>query len=184
MSDEVVRCLLSALDLQLEVVSQLSVEHLDAASKCSEWTNRGVLNHSLGVTHKFAAFARGATDEPHAPPGDLMAGGHVAATRDAAGAAQAWSTAELTRVCRLSFGSFPATVAAGINLFDVLAHTWDIAPPAVSWDDHDAMWEAGLSAAREVIGPARDPRHYGAELSVPDDASPRERFLAFLGRRS
>jgi hypothetical protein len=31
----------------------------------------------------------------------------------------------MARPCHLPFGTFPASVAAGINLFDVLAHTCD-----------------------------------------------------------
>jgi hypothetical protein len=34
---------------------------------------------------------------------------------------------DMTRWCRMSFSTFPAGLAAGINLFDVLAHSWDIA---------------------------------------------------------
>jgi len=89
----------------------------------------------------------------------------------------------MTRRCHLSFGTFPADVAAGINLFDVLAHTWDIATAArVLLACRDDLWMAGLEAARKVIGPGRDARHYAEEIPVGAAASPRQRFLAFLGR--
>jgi len=47
----------------------------------------------------------------------------------------------------------------------------------------DDLWTAGHQAARLAIGPSRDARHYAAEIPVGADASPRLRFLAFLGRQ-
>jgi hypothetical protein len=90
----------------------------------------------------------------------------------------------MARPCHLPFGTFLASVAAGINLFDVLAHTWDVAAAAdVTLECADELWSAGLEAARVVIGPGRDPRQYAAEITVGASATPRQRFLAFTGRR-
>ena len=91
-------------------------------------------------------------------------------------------TAE-ARDCQLSFGTFSAELAAGINLFDVLAHTWDFATAAgVPLRCGDDLWRAGLRAARTVIGPSRDLRHYAAELPVSAAAPAQQQFLAYLGR--
>ena len=179
-----VHALFDALEVQVGVGQRVHVEQLPRASRCSGWTVRQVLEHSIGVTRKFTEFASGATDEPHAPPGDLIGSDHRVAVRDAAdGARAAWGTADMTRSCRLGFGTFPADIAAGINLFDVLAHTWDIAT-AVGVDldeDHD-LWLIGLDAAQDVIGADRDRGHYDPEVPVPGTAPPMARFLAFLGR--
>ena len=89
----------------------------------------------------------------------------------------------MARPCHLPFGTFPASLAAGINLFDVLAHAWDIAAATgVVLECPDELWQAGLEAARTVIGPVRDPRQYAPEIPVAAAASPRQRFLAFTGR--
>jgi uncharacterized protein (TIGR03086 family) len=89
----------------------------------------------------------------------------------------------MARPCHLPFGTFPAGLAAGINLFDVLAHTWDIAAATcVTLECPDELWQAGLEAARTVIGAGRDPRQYAPEIPVVVTASPRQRFLAFTGR--
>ena len=89
----------------------------------------------------------------------------------------------MTRSCHLSFGTFSADLAAGINLFDVLAHTWDIATATgVALECVDDLWDAGLDAARAAIGADRDLQHYGPEIAVGPSASSRERFLGFLGR--
>jgi uncharacterized protein (TIGR03086 family) len=145
---------------------------------------REVMNHSIGVTLKFVSFAVGDTDHPRSPAGDLIGRDHGLALQTAAEAARsAWAAADMARNCHLPFGTFPADLAAGINLFDVLAHTWDIATatgvPLRSGDD---LWTAGLHAARTVIGPSRDLRHYAAEIPVSAAASPQQRFLAYLGR--
>ena len=91
------------------------------------------------------------------------------------------ASADMERPCHLPFGTFPASLAAGINLFDVLAHTWDIAAATgVAW-----------SARRSVAGGWKppgghrarpDPRQYAPEIPVAAAASPRQRFLAFTGR--
>jgi uncharacterized protein (TIGR03086 family) len=143
-----------------------------------------VVNHSVGVTLKFADFAAGGSDHPRTPPGDLVGRDHRLALRSAAGAARsAWASADMERPCHLPFGTFPAGLAAGINLFDVLAHTWDIAAATgVTLECPDELWQAGLEAARAVIGPGRDPRQYAPEIPVAAAASPRQRFLAFTGR--
>ena len=65
----------------------------------------------------------------------------------------------------------------GWSVRDVLNHS--IGVPLECTDD---LWQAGLEAARAVIGPGRDPRQYAPEIPVTAAASPRQRFLAFTGR--
>jgi hypothetical protein len=51
----------------------------------------------------------------------------------------------------------PGRPRSRINLFDVLAHTWDIAvATGVVLDCADDLWQAGLDTARVVIRPGRD----------------------------
>jgi uncharacterized protein (TIGR03086 family) len=177
--------LIASLDIQARTGEQVGAWQLPLESPCPRWSVREVMNHSIGVTLKFAAFAAGRTDHPRPPVGDLVGRDHGLALRSAAEQARAaWATADLTRQCHLSFGTFPAGLAAGIKLFDALAHTWDIATATgVSLHVDDDLWSAGLEAAQIVIGPGRDVRHYAAEILVSAHAPPRQRFLAFVGRR-
>jgi uncharacterized protein (TIGR03086 family) len=176
--------LLAALRTQVRTGRLVRPSQLPLESPCPGWSVRDVLNHSIGVTLKFAGFAAGGSDYPRTPRGDLIGADHRLALRSAAEAAQAaWTSADMARPCHLPFGTFPASLAAGINLFDVLAHTWDIAvATGVPLECTDDLWQAGLEAARAVIGPGRDPRQYAAEIPVTAAASPRQRFLAFTGR--
>jgi uncharacterized protein (TIGR03086 family) len=178
------QALIGALETQAATGARLRPAQLPLASTCPGWSVRDVLNHSIAVTLKFALFAAGTVDRPQEPTGDLVSADHVLALRSAAAAARAaWASADMTRRCRLSFGTFPADLAAGINLFDALAHTWDVAAATgVMMRCDDYLWRAGLDAARIVIGSRRDLEHYAAEIPVGADASPRNRFLAFLGR--
>ncbi len=81
----------------------------------------------------------------------------------AAAATGAWRAADLGRSCHLPFGTFGAADAAGINAFDVLGHTWDVAEATGQRVEcPDELWAAGLDAARLVIGPDRDQAHYAA----------------------
>jgi hypothetical protein len=94
----------------------------------------------------------------------------------------AWRTADLSQTCRLPFGRFSVEEAAGLNLLDVLAHTWDMASPlGIELDDDDAVWRDGLAAAHHLIVLDRDPRHYGPAKRAMG-ASPMMDFLGFLGR--
>ena len=83
------KALLDALDLQVEVAGGIPAALLPVASTCPGWSVRDVMNHSIGVTQKFADFAAGRTDEPHAPPQDLVGADHVAALRGVRDAARA-----------------------------------------------------------------------------------------------
>ncbi len=176
--------LAEALEAQVAMGQIVETADLGLDSRCPGWQVRDVLNHSIAVTLKFATFARGDTDTPRTLKGDHLGADHRAALRNAATTAQdAWLDTDLGRTCHLPFGSYPASIAAGINLFDVLAHCWDIAGPTrnpLVIPDH--LWDEGLTAAHAVIGPGRDLDHYSPALEVVASASPAEKLLAFLGR--
>lgn len=182
---ERIEALLVALELQVEVGEQLRPADLARDSCCAGWSIRDVLNHSIGVTTKFTAFASGETDAPRTPPGDLIGVDHRRAlerTSEAAG--HAWATADRSRSCTLPFGTFTADGAVALNLIDVLAHTWDAAAPrAIPLDGTDQLWEAGLDSAEMVIGAERDLGYYAPPVPVAATAPAQERFLANLGRR-
>ncbi len=89
----------------------------------------------------------------------------------------------MSRECHLPYGTFPAAVAAGINLVDVLAHGWDVGSFGdVVFRCPDEVWSVGLELAQALLGAGRDPRHYGVEVAVSVDAPPERRFLGYLGR--
>ena len=180
---ETIPALAEALLDQLALVRRITPAQLSVASPCPGWTIRHVINHSMGVTQKFTRFAEG-DDRPSAPTGDLIGDDHVQALECVVELARsAWASVDTTRQCELSFGSFSADLAARINLFDALAHGWDVAAAVgLDWDCAEDLWMCALDAARAVIGEQRDLVHYANEVPITPEASNRQRLLAFLGR--
>jgi uncharacterized protein (TIGR03086 family) len=179
-----VAALLQALDAQVDVGGRLTPLDLQRESLCAGWSIRDTLSHSIGVTLKFAAFAAGRTDHPHAPKTDLVGPDHVAALQSTtAEARRAWQDADLSRQCHLPFGTFTAIEAAAVNMFDVVAHTLDVSvPTGLDVGLSDEVVEAALATARALIGPSRDLDQYGPELCSADGDPLPVRFLHFLGR--
>jgi uncharacterized protein (TIGR03086 family) len=171
------------LDAANRVTARVSAEQLALTTPCPGWSVRDVLNHLVGVTQKFNDFASGKTDEPTTRLGDLLGDDHRITTAEViASSHAAWLTADLSRTCHLSFGSFPAPLAAGINLFDALTHAWDVSvATGIELDCPDEVWDAALQVARVVVSP-RDLRHYAPEQMAAVDAPPAAQLLAFLGR--
>ncbi|MBA2632993.1 MAG: maleylpyruvate isomerase N-terminal domain-containing protein, partial [Chloroflexi bacterium] len=158
-------------------------EQLSPPSPCAGWSIREVMNHSIGVTHKRADFAAGRTDQPHPPAGISLASTITRRFARPRPPRKQRGDQSTTRLCHLPFGTFPADVAAGINLLDVLAQTWDIAAAANIGinDDDEEVWTIGFDAARGHRTRSR-PSHYAPAVPAPMQASPMVLFLAFLGR--
>lgn len=173
-----------ALDAWHGLLGQVSAAELALGSPNPGWDVAKVVNHVIAVTWKFSVFASGRTSRPRTPDHDFIGDDHRAAFSQVADYAMvAWQRADLRRKCYLPFGTFTADLAAGINLFDLLAHGWDIhRATGAAFSCPTAAWEAGLTAARCVIGEYRDPRHYAPEILTRPGASPQIQLLAYLGR--
>ena len=97
---------MAALRVQVRTGRLIRSGQLPLESPCPGWSVRDVMNHSIGVTMKFADFATGGSDHPRTPPGDLVGRDHRLALRSAAGAARAaWASVDMERPCHLPFGT-------------------------------------------------------------------------------
>lgn len=174
----------AALAAWRDMLAQITTQDLPLATPNPGWDVAHVINHSIAVTSKFTSFAVGATDRPHTPTQHFLGADHRVAFNDTADQAiAAWRDADLDRMCHLRFGTFPAELAAGINLFDLLAHSWDIQQATgAPFTCPPTAWAAGLDAAQRVIGEQRDPRHYAPELPPVPGAPAQLRLLRYLGR--
>ena len=165
--------------------ARLTALDLARPTCCPGWNVRQVLHHTTAITRKFAAFAAGGTDAPRTPFRDLLG---ADPTREfvatASTARRAWASVDLARTCHLPFGTFTAEQAAGVNLFDLLAHYSDIAHSIGSAvTGPTEVWETALDAARQVVGDAdRDLDHYARAQPVAPDAPLSEQLRAYLGR--
>ena len=71
----------------------------------------------------------------------------------------------------------------GINLFDVITHTWDVAAPLnLDMPCSDDLWAIMLQAAEAALDDQRGPRHF-APPAVATGRSPRA-ASALLGLSS
>ncbi|MEZ5094048.1 TIGR03086 family metal-binding protein [Nocardioides sp.] len=153
----------------------------DARSPVPEWTAREVVGHLLEWLGGFLSGSAGvelaarSLDDP------------VSAWEQRAADVQALLDDPTTADRALSnphTGDLP--LAEAIDRFyttDVLLHTWDLARAAGGSDplDPDVAEEllAGLTGVEEVL---RSSGQYGPAVPAPDDASPGDRLMAFLGR--
>jgi len=158
-----------------------------AATPCTDWDVRALVNHVLGEIRWAVPLFAGATiaEVGDRFDGDLLGNDPVGRWDEAALEALAAVDDEgsMDRTVHLSFGDFPGGGYAMQLFADLLVHGWDLSV-ATGQDtrldpelvDACAAWfadwaqgyrEAGAVAARPAVGP---------------EAGPQERLLAEFGR--
>jgi uncharacterized protein (TIGR03086 family) len=152
------------------------VTDLDAATPCSDWNTRDLLNHMLETQRYFASAGRGESASPPGPTppdivGDTPADDFAQARSDVIGVFSEDGVIEKTMP------------ALGIAFADALLHGWDVAKAT----GQDATMPDGLAEAayQTIHGRFTDEQRkgiFGPEVSVADDATPQQRLLAYTGR--
>lgn len=168
------------------VVERLSVEDLTRSTACSGWDVKQLLNHTLGECQMMTLVNRG--EAAGNDRGDLVGHGtRLSATWTRLGEENvaSWRASGLEGSRTYFYGTFPAHVAAAINLGEVLVHTWDLANGiglefAVDPDHAGIVHE--VYAAVPLDGMRRGGM-LGAEVPVPVDAPIVDRMLGLLGRQ-
>ncbi|PTA42376.1 TIGR03086 family metal-binding protein [Micromonospora sp. RP3T] len=164
---------------------------LDAATPCTAWNLRTLLNHTLGTIDVLAWAVSG----DHVL---TQAGAHALATEDRLGdedpadafvrrvdqARTAWQAqGALDRECATEMGPIPARSAAGVSLLEVVVHGWDIGrstgedvpiPPQLA--------EPVLAFARQWP-PVEMQRGSMYALPIAGGGSPSDQLLRHLGRQ-
>jgi uncharacterized protein (TIGR03086 family) len=82
------------------------------------------------------------------------------------------------------FGELPlGTVINMLYTPDVFMHTWDLARATGQDDRLDPQrCAAGLAASESMEQAMRSSGQFGPRVPVPDDASPQDRLIGFIGR--
>ena len=121
---EVVDALDKTFDHAHGVIARVRPDQHDAATPCSEWTVKNLLEHMIGVVAGLGSAAAGTSPTPFelgADPGAQFA-------RAAQSAIDAWrSPGVLDAIIDAGPGPMPGRVLAGINLLDTATHAWDLA---------------------------------------------------------
>src|ERR1700759_2884906 len=121
-----------AMQSTLGVLMKVQPRDLTAATPCSSWDVRALVNHVIGAAHWWAAAV---TREP-AAAGDAEPADVDYTARDFVGAYEEGiriavpafaADGVLDSMVRLPFGEFPGAVVRDMAAMDQFAHGWDLA---------------------------------------------------------
>ena len=150
---------------------------------CSEFDVRALLNHMIGGLGMLAEAAGGG--KPPMPEGDQF-GTDPGASYDEGRAgllAAVRGPGALDRTWEMPFGSLDGQVMATIAFMEHVTHGWDVAKatgqdPAIP----EELVRECFDAVTPMDAMLRMPGVCGPAVSVPDDASLQDKFVAFMGR--
>jgi uncharacterized protein (TIGR03086 family) len=182
---DLISALEQSYDQTAKLVAELTAAELDAPSTCAGWDVRATLNHLLGATWMFTLVNQGhATDED---AGDVIGDdASLAVTAAAKENVASWRQPGALEGDRsYSFGTFPATGAAMLNLGEVVVHNWDVAratgqelviDPVIG----QMIYDWGVSMPLDEF---RNHGAFGPEVAVPASAPIVDRLVGLLGRQ-
>lgn len=170
------------------VLAEVGAEQFSAATPCSEWTVRDLVDHVVGGNNRTAAGHPGRSSEEPGMDGVPEGADPVTAFSASAERVQATFSAPdgLTRSFELPFGDLPGSVYIGMRTTDVLVHAWDLASATgQSTDLEPELSQMCLETARERLqesfrGPGRP---FGPEQECPPRRPVADQLAAFMGRR-
>jgi uncharacterized protein (TIGR03086 family) len=169
---DVISALEQSYDQTAKLVAGLMPSELEAPSPCAGWDVRATVN-------------QGQTADEDA--GDVIGDdASLAVTAAAKENIASWRQPGAFEGDRsYSFGTFPATGAAMLNLEEVVVHNWDVAKatdrelviePAVG----QMIYDWGVSIPLDDF---RDHGAFGPEVTLPASASIVDRLVGLLGRQ-
>ena len=156
-------------------MANVSDEQWDSASGCGEWTVRELVDHAVFWQANVGQFV-GAGVSPE--------DGWDAIKSSIAGALTDPSVLEGV-IEGGPMNGMPKHAGMGLGTADVLLHSWDLGQ-AIGVDvelpaEAVAAVQMGVSQIPEEM--LRGPGMFGAEITVPDDASAQDKLLGFTGRQ-
>lgn len=169
------------------VVARVRADQLAAPTPCAEWDLRALLVHMTGNNNGFADAAAGKPADPEvwegAGIGDDLVGEYL---KSAERVEAAFATeGVLERGFEVhGFGTHPGQVAIGMHFVDYLVHGWDVARAIRARFSLDpelclTVLRMGQRWPKHSWGPGAP---FAYPVAVPEDASPADRMLGFLGR--
>jgi uncharacterized protein (TIGR03086 family) len=181
---EVVELIDKASAAATKVAGNVKTDQLGDPTPCDEFDVRGLINHLLGamlIQAEAAETGKGTMPEE----GDLF-GDDIA--KDFGDAQKrlvaAWSQpGVMDKTLELPWGTFPASMYAGMVFVEGIVHGWDLAKATgQDFDVDPALAEAALDYLTPIDAMLRQPGVYGAKVDVPADAPALDRLIAFAGR--
>jgi uncharacterized protein (TIGR03086 family) len=172
------------------IIAGVHKEHLHEPTPCSDWDVSKLLDHLVADIDSFNRVASGepidlmTSIDPHAPenaggaspdPGDAFE--RVARrARDLYGRPGA-----LEQKYKTARSELPGAALLNILVIEMLVHGWDVAKATGQPTEMPAeLAEAELAFTTEAMKDRRT--GFGEPVPVPEDASPTDRLVGWLGR--
>lgn len=173
-------------DVMTSVIAQLTPDHREQSTPCTEWNVHQVIEHICQGSHMVA----GALQQQPPPDGDgpdLLANGPGEGWANAHAALAAAATPEnLSGMRELpGLGSMPGEVAMSVIVADAVTHAWDVARGAgVEIDIPEDLAGWALATWQQVVpAEGRQGPGFAAVVPVGDDASPVDQLVGYTGRQ-
>jgi len=163
----------------IELVTALDDDQLAAPTPCDGWSVRDVVEHLIGnnvwIVTGLGATAPVVADDPRVA---------YRTTADALTSTVADDEVLAKPFTLGEFGTFPAGIALGVHVVDVVVHGWDIATSTgaeITVDDDlvSAAIEVVLSFPASAWGPGGA---FARRIELPADAPAMDRLLGLCGR--
>ncbi|NYI04138.1 TIGR03086 family metal-binding protein [Allostreptomyces psammosilenae] len=159
-----------------------------AATPCTEWDVRDLVNHLVAEQLWVPPLLKGATlaEVGDRYEGDVLGDDPVAAwDHAAAGALAAFGhPGALDRQVQLSYGLTSAAAYCAQMTADAVVHSWDLARGIGADDSLDPdLVRFTLREMEPYADSLSGSGLFARPLSVPADADPQTRLLAMVGRR-
>ena len=175
-----------ARDYMIPILGGVQASQLTGATPCSEWNVQQLIKHNLLVARFFNSILTGGEPvDPFAVDGDLPEEG--AQDAFAAGTNQVLEAIKvpgmLEKVIPSPFGEMPAGNLLMMPFGDILIHKWDLAKATgqdLAMDS--SMADACFQVFSGIAEGARQEGVFGPEVTIPIDASSRDKLLGLTGR--
>jgi len=176
-----------ARDYMIPIIGGVQASQLSGSTPCTDWTVQQLIKHNILVAEwAHRALTGGEGVDAFAVDGDLPEEGaqdaFVAATNAVLEAIKA--PGMLEKVITTPFGEMPAGNFLMLPFGDILIHKWDLAKPT---GQDTAMDSSMADACFQVMSPMMEGMRehggfFGAQVTVPIDASDRDKLLGLCGR--
>ena len=165
------------------VVADVPADAWGNTTPCEAWNATELVRHQCGVLDALADIARtGAINMPQMAPETDDPAGRWAETRD--GIASALNGADLAVEGRYWFGPMNFEDFVGMVQWDPLTHSWDLGQSAgVAVELPEDLCVSSLARVKSLGDIPRKWKLITDEVPVPEDATPAQRYLAYVGRQ-
>jgi uncharacterized protein (TIGR03086 family) len=176
-----------ALEATGHIVSGVNADQWGAATPCTDWNVRELMNHLVSGNLWAAELGAGATivEVGDRFDGDVLGADPASSYDKSARVASAvfHRPGAMDTPCAVSYGPVPGSVYAGHRFLDVLVHGWDLAV-ACGLDTtlDDSLVQGCLEVVEPQAAQLRASGMFSDRVTAPLSASSQARLLALLGR--